>query len=380
MDRKKLNIGIIGYGFMGRAHSNAYRQVTRFFDVPYEPVLKVAAARSSERLEEFAGKWGWQETETEWRKLVERDDVDLVDICAPNNVHREMVEAAAANGKMIACEKPLATNAEDGQKMVEAVSEAGVANMVWFNYRRVPAMTLAKQLIDEGRIGRVFHIRSQWLQDWAMSPDLPQGGEILWRLDKRVAGSGVIGDLLSHSIDQAMWLSGPIESVTATADAFIKERELQDEPGTRRPVEIDDACAFLARFANGAMATFEATRYARGRKNVDYLEINGERGALAFNFESCNELEYFDHGDDGHVRGWRTIQVWNNDHPYMRNWWVPGMSIGYEHTFVHQVADFLFALKDSTRISPDFSEAQATQLVCDAVLTSVAERRWVDVA
>ena len=320
-----LNVAIVGYGFMGRAHSNAYRQVGRFFDLPYEPVLKVASARTAEALAAFAARWGWQETDTDWRRVVERPDVDLVDICTPNSSHRQIAEAALAAGKMVACEKPLAMNAQEGAAMVAAAQAAGRPTMVWFNYRRVPAMALAKQLVDEGRIGRAYHLRSRWLQDWTISPEVPQGGAALWRLERASAGSGVTGDLLAHSIDQAMWLNGPIDSVAAMTETFVTERELQEQPGVRRPVEIDDAAAFLARFANGSLGTFEATRYARGRKNEDYLEINGEAGSFAFNFENPHLLEYFDHRDDGHVRGWRTIQVWDSDHPYMANWWVPGM-------------------------------------------------------
>lgn len=276
MAKQKLNVAIIGYGFMGRAHSNAYRKVGNFFDLEYEPVMKVASARQRDQLEAFAANWGWQETDTDWRRVVERPDVDLVDICAPNNVHLEIAQAAAAAGKIIACEKPLAMDAAQGQQLVAAVAAAGKPNMVWFNYRRVPAIALAKQIVDEGRIGRVYHYRARYLQDWTISADVPQGGNTLWRLDKSVSGSGVTGDLLAHSIDTATWLAGPITSVAATTETFVKERELQDEPGTRKPVEIDDACAFLARFAGGAMATFESTRYARGRKNESYFEINGE--------------------------------------------------------------------------------------------------------
>ena len=375
---KPLNVAIIGYGFMGRAHSNAYRKVNNFFDLEYQPVMKVASARQADRLQAFAANWGWQETDTDWRRVVERPDVDVVDICAPNNMHLEIASAAAAAGKIIACEKPLAMNAAEGQRLVDAVAASGRPNMVWFNYRRVPAIALAKQIVDEGRIGRVFHYRARYLQDWTISADVPLGGNTLWRLDKSVSGSGVTGDLLAHSIDTAMWMIGSIASVAATTETFIKERELQDEPGTRTTVEIDDACAFLARFANGAMATFESTRYARGRKNENYFEINGEQGSVAFNLENAHELGYFTHSDEGHLRGWRNIQVWDSDHPYMENWWVPGCSIGYEHTFINALADFLGGLASGTKTCPDFADAQATQVVCDAVLQAAGERRWVD--
>ena len=354
----------------------------RFFDLPFEPVLKVASARTPEALEAFAARWGWQETETDWRRVVERPDVDLVDICTPNSSHRQIALAALAAGKMVACEKPLAMDAEEGAAMVAAAEAAGRPTMVWFNYRRVPAMALARQLVDEGRIGRPYHLRSRWLQDWTISPEVPQGGAALWRLERATAGSGVTGDLLAHSIDQAMWLNGPIDTVAAVTETFVKERELQERPGVRRPVEIDDAAAFLARFANGSLGTFEATRYARGRKNEDYLEINGEAGSFAFNFENPHLLEYYDHGDDGHVRGWRTIQVWD-ERITPRTWPTAsgcrGMTLGFEHTFIHQVADFLRGLEDGTTPCPDFAAAQQTQVVCDAVLRSAAERAWIDI-
>jgi len=226
MATKKLNIGLIGYGFMGRAHSNAYLKVNRFFGLEYQPVLKAACARKEEKVKPFAQNWGWESVETDWRRLIERKDIDVIDICSPNNTHKEIAIAAAKAGKMVLCEKPLAMNAAEGRVMTEAIEKAGVANMVWFNYRRVPAITLAKQLIDEGRIGRVFHYRAKYLQDWTISPNVPQGGAGLWRLDVDVAGSGVTGDLLAHSIDTAIWLIGGVDKVTATTETFIKEREL----------------------------------------------------------------------------------------------------------------------------------------------------------
>lgn len=375
---KKLRVAIIGYGFMGRVHSNAYRKVKNFFDLEYEPVMQVASARKMDQLVAFTKKWGWKELDTDWQQVVKRPDIDLVDICAPNNTHLEIAKAAAAAGKMIACEKPLAMNSSEGQQLVKAVNETGKPNMVWFNYRRVPAIALAKQIIDEGRIGRVYHYRARYLQDWTMNPALPQGGKDLWRLDKSLSGSGVTGDLLSHSIDLAMWLIGQISSVAATAETFVKERELQDEPGIKKAVEIDDACAFLARFANGAIATFESTRYARGRKNENYFEINGEKGSIAFNLENAHELNYFSHSDDDHLRGWRTIQVWDTEHPYMKHWWMPGCVLGYEHTFIHTLADFLTGLPTNEKKCPDFADAQATQIICDAVLQAAKERRWID--
>ncbi|NLV42026.1 MAG: Gfo/Idh/MocA family oxidoreductase [Candidatus Hydrogenedentes bacterium] len=373
---KKLNIGLIGYGFMGRAHSNAYLKVNRFYDLEYQPVLKAVCARSADKVRAFADNWGWESVETDWRKLVGRDDIDAIDIGSPNNTHRDIVLAAAKAGKMILCEKPLAMSAAEGLEMTEAVEKAGVPNMVWFNYRRVPAITLAKQFMDEGRLGRVFHYRAKYLQDWTISPDLPQGGASLWRLDADVAGSGVTGDLLAHSIDTAIWLIGGVDRVCAMTETFIKERPLQDDPGTVKSVTIDDACAFLARFKNGALATFESTRYARGRKNQNTFEVNGELGSLYFDLEDAHQLQYFDHRNDSQSRGWRTILVTDSDHPYMGHWWVPGCVIGYEHTFINALADFLGGLASGVPVRPNFRDALETQYVCDAVLDSAKTETW----
>jgi predicted dehydrogenase len=373
-----LNIGMIGYGFMGKAHSNAYATVSNFFDLEYRPVLKAVCARNEEKLTAFADQWGYESTETDWRALLERDDIDVVDICVPNNLHREIALAAADAGKMILCEKPLSMNTEEGEEMCQAVEAAGVANMVWYNYRRVPAVTLAKQLIDEGRLGRIFHYRSLFLQDWTISDQVKQGGAGTWRLDVDAAGSGVTGDLLAHCIDTAMWLNGGIDTVTAMTETFIKERTHQ-LTGEVQPVGIDDACAFLARFSNGSLATFESTRYARGHKALYTLEVNGEKASLRWDLHDLHRLEYFDHADDSLVRGWRSVHVTDGDMPYMDKWWVPGLQIGYEHTFVHQVADFLAGLASGEAASPTFRDALETQKVCDAVLASASSGSWVDV-
>lgn len=377
--KKKLNVALLGYGFMGRAHSNAYRKVSQFFDLDYEPVMKVVYARNEKNVSEFADRWGWQECVTDWRSIIERDDIDLIDICTPNNTHHEISIAAANAGKIIACEKPLAMDAKEGAEMTLAVEKSGRPSMVWFNYRRVPAVALAKQILDEGKVGRVFHYRAKYLQDWTIDTGVPQGGHTLWRLDKSVAGSGVTGDLLAHSIDLATWLIGDMKSVCAMTETFVKERELQDEPGTAKPVEIDDACAFLAKFENGAMATFESTRYARGRKNQNSLEVNGQKGSVEFDLENAHELGFYSHEDEGHLRGWRNIQVWDSDHPYMAHWWVPGCVIGYEHTFINTLADFLSGLESQEKKCPDFADALATQMICDSVLQSAAENRWVEI-
>jgi predicted dehydrogenase len=376
---KPLNVGLIGYGFMGRAHSNAYSQVNHFFDLPFRPMLKAACARDAAKLKAFADQWGYESVETDWRKLVERKDIDVIDICTPNNTHAEIATAAAKAGKMILCEKPLSMTGDEGKKMVEAVEKAGVPNMVWYNYRRVPAVTFAKQLIDEGKLGRIYHYRAKFLQDWTISPDLPQGGAGLWRLDVAAAGSGVTGDLLAHCIDTALWLNGPMESVTAMTETFVKERT-HNLTGKVEKVGIDDACAFLARFDNGSLATFESTRYARGHKALYTFEINGEHASIAWDLHDLHRLQYFDHRDAGPTRGWRSIHVTDGEHPYMGHWWVPGLQIGYEHSFIHQVADFLNSVASGKPAMPDFRDALRTQYVCDAVLKSANDGKWEEVA
>ena len=380
---KPLNIGMIGYGFMGRAHSNAYRQVNQFFDRKHRPVLKACCARKEDKIKAFAENWGYESYETDWRKLIERKDIDVIDIGSPNNTHKEIVLAAAKAGKMILCEKPLAMNVAEGEEMCAAVEKAGVPNMVWFNYRRVPAISLAKQVVDEGRIGRPFHYRATYLQDWTIATDVPQGGAALWRLDVDVAGSGVTGDLLAHSIDTAEWLNGPIARVSAATETFVKER-VHADTGKVQPVGIDDACMFLAVFKNGSLGTFESTRYARGRKNFNTFELNGEAGSVYFDLEDPQYLQYFKYADpktgskiEGHLTGWQKVHVTNAEHPYMKNWWVPGLQIGYEHSFVHQVADFIQGVATGNPAGPTFREAQRTQLVCDAVLTSAKTGQWV---
>jgi len=375
---KTLNIGMIGYGFMGRTHSNAYASVNNFFDLEYRPVLKAICARNEERAQAFAKQWGYESVETDWRKLIERDDIDAIDICTPNNLHKDIAIAAAEAGKMILCEKPLARTAAEGEDMCQAIEKAGVPNTVWYNYRRVPAVSLAKQLVDEGRLGRIFHYRANFLQDWTISADLPTGGEGLWRLDSEAAGSGVTGDLLAHCIDTAIWINGPITSVTAMTETFVKERK-HSLTGEISQIKIDDACAFLARFANGSLAIFESTRYARGHKALYTLEINGEKASLAWDLHDLHRLQVFDHSDESIIRGWHNVHVSDGDQPYMKNWWVPGLQIGYEHSFIHQVADFLKALEEGKPCSPTFREAQLTQIVCDAVLESAKSGQWVHI-
>jgi predicted dehydrogenase len=375
---KPLNIGMIGYGFMGRAHTNGYKRVGDFFpELKHRPVLKAACARSAEKIQAFADQWGYESIETDWKKLIARKDIDAVDICVPNNLHKEIALAAAAAGKMILCEKPLAMNAREGEEMCQAVEKAKVPNTVWYNYRRVPAVTFAKQLVDSGKLGKIYHYRANFLQDWTISEDLPQGGNALWRLDVAAAGSGVTGDLLAHCIDTAIWLNGAVSDVTAMTETFIKER-MHNLTGKKEKVGIDDACAFLCHFQNGSLGLFESTRYARGHKALYTFEINGANMSLKWDLHDLHRLEMFDHSDEGPQRGWKSIHVTDHGggHPYMDKWWVPGLQIGYEHSFVHHVADFLKSLETGQPCGPTFRDALETQKICDAVLQSAKDRTW----
>lgn len=378
---KPLNIGMIGYGFMGRAHTNAYVQANHFFQPALRPVLKAICARDEAKAKAFAAQWGYESIETDWRKLVARKDIDAVDICVPNNLHAVIAIEAAKHGKMILCEKPLAMNAEEGQTMVDAVEKAGVANTVWYNYRRIPAVTLAKKLIEEGRLGKIFHYRAKFLQDWTIKSDLPQGGQGLWRLDVAAAGAGVSGDLLAHCIDTAVWLNGSMNSVCCMTETFVKER-LHTLTGKVEKVGIDDACIFFGKFANGSLANFESTRYARGHKALYTFEINGENMSLGWDLHDLHRLQVFDYKDDSKIRGWKSVHVTDNspDHPYMDKWWVPGLAIGYDASFTHQVADFLEGVATGKPASPTFRDALETQKILDAILKSAANQQWVTVA
>ncbi len=374
--KKELRIGLIGGGFMGRTHSNGYRRVPNFFPaLQYTPVLKAVCFRNEAKLKSFAEQWGFESVETDWKKLVQRKDIDAIDICTPNDTHAEIAIAAAEAGKMVLCEKPLARDLAESQKMVDAIEKAGVKNTVWYNYRRIPAVTLAKQLIDSGKLGKIFHYRANFLQDWTINADLPQGGEGLWRMDAAVSGSGVLGDLLSHCIDTAMWLNGGIKDVTAMTETFVKER-MHQLTGKKQEVLIDDACSFLCRFKNGSLGLFESTRYARGHKALYTFEINGANASIRWDLHDMNRLEFFDNSDASIVRGWRSILVTDSEQPYMDKWWVPGLGIGYEHSFVHQVADFLKSIETGEPCSPTFKEALDTQKVCQAVLDSAATKNW----
>lgn len=377
----QIKVGMIGYGFMGRAHTNAFKRVPDFFpELKFKPVLQAACGRNLENVNAFAAQWGYASVETDWRKLLERKDIDAVDICAPNDRHKEIALAAASQGKMILCEKPLSMNTRDGLEMAGAVEKAGVANTVWYNYRRIPAVTLAKNILDSGKLGKIYHYRANFLQDWCISKDVPQGGASTWRLNLAEAGSGVTGDLLAHCIDTAVWLNGAVDTVTAMTETFIKERR-HVETGNLEPVGIDDACAFLCRFSNGSLGLFESTRYACGHKALYTFEINGENASIRWDLHDLHRLEYFDHDDDGPVRGWRSIHVSDHggDHPYMNRWWVPGLQIGYEHSFVHHAADFMEALEKGAPCPPTFRDAVETQKVCEAVLNSASSGTWQQV-
>jgi len=384
---KTLNVGLLGCGFMGRTHSNAYSQVNHFFELEYKPVLKACYGREEdiEVLKKFQKMWGYESIETDWKKLIARDDIDLIDVVAPNFLHHDMVIAAAEAGKIIVCEKPMAMNLKEAEEMVAAVEKNGKPNMVMFNYRRVPAVSLFKQIVDEGRIGKPFHYRAVYNQDYTISQKVPQGGSALWRLDAKIAGSGVTGDLLAHSIDTAEWINGPIKKVVAYTEIFIKERP-HAETGKMEPITIDDACMFLAVFENGSIGTFESTRYARGRKNYSSMEINGEKGAAFFNLEEPEYLQFFRYADpetgkkvEDHLTGWQKILVTNGEHPYMNKYWVPGTTIGYEHTFINAMSDFFKSIEDGTQFQPNFRTAMRTQKVCDAIIQSAREGRWVEI-
>lgn len=377
-NKKPLRIGLVGTGFMGRTHSNGYNRADNFFpELQYSPVLKAVCSRNKEKVQAFADQWGYESIETDWKTLIARNDIDAVDICTPNDMHAEIAIAAANAGKMVLCEKPLARTLAESKKMVDAVEKAGVKSTVWYNYRRLPAVTLAKQIIDSGKLGKIFHYRANFLQDWTISPDVPQGGTAAWRLDVNAAGSGVTGDLLAHCIDTAMWLNGGITDVSAVTETFVKER-MHQVTGKVEKVGIDDACIFHCHFANGSLGLFESTRYARGHKALYTFEINGEHASIRWDLHDLNRLEYFDHRDESIVRGWRSIHVTDGDQPYMDKWWVPGLGIGYEHSFIHQVADFLKSLETGVDCHPTFKDAYETQKVCEAVIDSANSKSWKD--
>lgn len=383
MAANTVNIGLVGQKFMGKAHSNAYMKVAKFFDVEPEPMMKAVCGRNEAELAEFAERFGWESYETDWRKLVARKDIDVVDISAPSNVHRDIAVAAAEGGKHVFCEKPLAFNLKEAREMLAAVRKAGVAHMVNFNYRTCPALALAQQMIQAGEIGEVRHFRATYLQDWLVDPMFPMN----WRMRKELAGSGAHGDLNAHLIDLARYLVGEIGEVVGLMKTFISERPgegsssgLSAEAGSgSEKVTVDDATLFLARFTGGAIGTFEATRMAPGRKNFNRVEINGSRGTLVFMFEDMNVLEFYSCGDPAGRQGFRRILATESDHPFFGAWWPPGHIVGYEHTFVHAVYELMNAINKKPTIMPDFRDGAQCVAVLDAVEESAGNGKWAKV-
>jgi predicted dehydrogenase len=370
----EIGVGLVGYKFMGRAHSNAYRQVERFFDLELSPRMRAICGRDEAGVRDAAASLGWEGYETDYRRLLERDDIGLVDVATPGNTHHEIAIAALESGKHVLCEKPLANTLEESREMLDAARTAGTINMVCFNYRRAPAVQLAKRLIDEGRLGEIRHWRAVYLQDFILDPEFP----LIWRFRKEVAGSGALGDLGAHLVDLAHFLVGPIETVVGTVETFIKERPLEGSDAGRGEVSVDDAAAFLARFENGAVGTFEATRLAPGRKNHNSFEINGSGGSLVFDLERMNELQVYFEGAE--ANGFRTVLVTEPDHPYAGAWWPPGHIIGYEHTFVHTVKDLLDGIAAGKSPAPTFEDGYRCQAVLDAVERSLESGTWTEPA
>jgi predicted dehydrogenase len=373
----EVNVALIGYAFMGRAHSNAYRQVSRFFSPKLTPRLKVVCGRDRKKVARAAAQLGWEEWATDWREVVARDDIQVVDVVTPGDSHAEIAIAAAKAGKAVLCEKPLANTVKEAKAMVAAVQKAGVVNMVCHNYRRAPAVVLARQLVASGKLGRIYHYRGTYLQDWIVDPELP----LLWRFQKDKAGSGALGDILSHSLDLGRYVLGAeVTEVAGALETYIKHRPLLDDPKKKGRVTVDDAALCLVRFANGALGSIEGTRLAPGRKNYNRFEVNGSKGSVAFNLERLNELEYYSSEDEGSVQGFHQILATDPaHHPYIKGWWPPGHVIGYEHTFVHTVYDFLEAVASGKRVRPDFEDGLRNQAVLEAIERAAHTRRWVKV-
>jgi len=371
--KTQINVALIGYAFMGKAHSNAYRQVPRFFSPRLTPRMKVICGRTRSNVEAAAADLGWDEAATDWEEVVNRKDIDLVDVVTPGDSHMEIAIAAAKAGKAVFCEKPLANSVRDAERMLAAVEKAGVVNMICHNYRRAPAVMLAKQLIERGDLGEIRHYRGTYLQDWITDPKFP----LVWRLQKEKAGSGALGDIAAHSIDLARFLVGEITDVAADLATFIKTRPLPGEPKKKGRVTVDDASTSLVRFKNGAIGTIEATRMAPGRKNYNRFEINGSRGSVAFDLERMNELELYLESDPPSIRGFRRILVTESGHPYIRGWWPPGHIIGYEHTFTHTVFDLLEGMARGKSPQPTFADGVRNQRVLGAIEKAAATRRWI---
>ncbi len=371
---------------MGKAHSNAWSQAPKFFHLGLKPVMKVACDLDEKELAKFADNWGWQSVETDWHKVVERPDVDVIDIVTPTFLHQEIAIAAAKNGKHIFCEKPITLSYAAAKEMYEAADKAGIVHYLNHNYRRVPAITFARQLIDQGKIGQIFHWRGTYLQDWIRDPNFP----LTWHLQKKFAGAGPHYDLNSHSVDLARYLIGEVAAVSAMMKTFVSERPLPGkDAGTFKAgsaasetgkVTVDDAAFMVAEFENGALGAFEASRFASGRKNYNYFEIYGSKGSLVFNLERMNELQYLSLEDKADEQGFRTILVTNSTHPYIAAWWPPGHIIGYEHEFSHAIVDFLTAIEKGTKISPNFYDGMKIMQVLEAATKSAATGRKVTVS
>lgn len=372
--KKQLYIGIIGTQFMGKAHSNAYRQVSRFFDVPVEPHLHIACGRNKTALKQFSEKFGWGHSETDWEKVIKDENIDIVDIATPNDLHRPIAKAAAKAGKHILCEKPMALDLEEAKEMYLAAKEAGIIHMMVFNYRFVPAILLAKQLVDEGKIGTIHHFNAVYYQDWLVDPDFP----FTWRHDAKASGSGAHGDMNAHIVDLARFLVGEFTAVSGLQKTFVKERPLASGEGMGK-VTTDDATAFQAEFENGALGSFIATRFANGRKNYLRLEIFGSKGSLIFNLERMNELDYFSGEEDSNCQGFRNVLVTESHQPYLNAWWPPGHIIGWEHTFVHLVKNLVEGVAEGKQVRPDFYDGLKCQQVLDAVVESAQKRIWVNI-
>lgn len=383
-----LGVGIVGYAFMGAAHSQAWRTAPRFFDLPLDPRMRVLAGRDTAAVKAAATRLGWEDTADGWAELVARDDVDLVDICTPGHTHAEIAVAALDAGKHVLCEKPLANTVAEAEQMVAAAERAaarGVLSMVGYTYRRVPAVQLARQLVADGRVGTVRHVRVQYLQDWLTDPEAP----LSWRLDRQQAGSGALGDIGSHAVDLAQFITGEsVTGVSAVLETFVHQRPVAESfaglagrGGTERgPVTVDDAAVFLGRMSGGGLAVFEATRFATGRKNAIRLEVNGSAGSVAFDFEDMNVLHFYDGTEDPAVAGFRRIVVTEPQHAYIAQWWPAGHGLGYEHAFTHQVVDLVRAVAAREQPAPTFADGLAVQRVLDAVERSAADAsRWVPV-
>jgi len=372
----EVNVALIGYAFMGRAHSNAYRQVTPSFSPRVRPRMKVICGRSRTKVAAAARQFGWEESATDWEAVVRRKDIDVVDIVTPGDLHAPIAIAAARAGKVVFCEKPLANTVAEAERMLAAVEKAGVLHMICHNYRRVPAVMLAKQLIDAGKLGEIRHYRATYLQDWISDPKFP----LVWRLDRTRAGSGALGDLAAHSIDLARFLVGEIAEVSGDLQTFVTRRPLPGNPKRKGRVTVDDAASALVRFERGAIGTIEASRMAPGRKNYNRFEINGSKGSLAFDLERMNELELYLESDPRSIRGFRRVLVTEDSHPYIKAWWPPGHIIGYEHTFTHTVFDLMEAIADDRLPAPSFVDGVRNQRVLAAIEKSAKTRRWVGIS